>query len=408
MKNVVLLALLLSPISYAQGQSAGGPNIVEAGPSDGGGTNLIEDNLVDLVKFRETYGGKQYSVDPKKFRLGKDQPAIYEQIKPLLDRVDHLYPGSGKHLIGAFEKPWIFVEKNGFTPRAPGEEKVISQTKEAVFVSAPWVKKAKRDGRIDLIKEAFVHEAVRNLAHHLVRKLFQYQPYADLHERSDGYKQLMKMGEDKITEALTPPIYRSFPHSLLESTMRTALKEFVADNEKANQVTDGRSVDLVTRNDFYQQLKKLGMKPKETYQALCSGNEEKRKVNSEESQAMNETRAKRRPELTENLGVAKRFHGFGTPFANKDGDGGYVSLEPKLQEYLNFFEAASGFLTKNNSTLRRRNAVYKACGELKDDALFLSLIKEYQAAGGATQDSRKLLEEIPDDDGPVDFEKQAN
>src|SRR5262245_22120828 len=108
------------------------------GPSDGGGTNLDEKgNLADFKKFKEEFGKNQWAIDPRKFKLCGEARPIYDEIRPLLDRVEYYIPGSRKDLDGVFDKAWVVLDRP-FPGRRPQERKVVSQT-TVIYLSYPWL-----------------------------------------------------------------------------------------------------------------------------------------------------------------------------------------------------------------------------------------------------------------------------
>ncbi|MGZ3695704.1 MAG: hypothetical protein ACXWQO_16470, partial [Bdellovibrionota bacterium] len=176
------------------------------GTKDGGGTNVViqENELADFAKFRAEFGNKQFLINPKKFKLARESSPIYDRIKPMLDRMDSLYPGMGTVMAKAFEKPWLVVDAD-FAGRNKAEKKVISQTSTGVFVSLAWLRTASPEQ----VQKAFLHEAVRNYANELLR------PYVK------GQKAEERLAlEDAVTEELTPVIFNELPASVVAESMK--------------------------------------------------------------------------------------------------------------------------------------------------------------------------------------------
>ncbi|MGZ3713605.1 MAG: hypothetical protein ACXVBE_17700, partial [Bdellovibrionota bacterium] len=99
-----------------------------AGPSDGSGTNinLEKNDLTDNVKFHADFGDTQKQISSRKFKLAKDKNSIYDDVKPLIDRAESLYPGMGVMMEKAFDKTWLLVNTD-YAGRNANEKKVISQ-----------------------------------------------------------------------------------------------------------------------------------------------------------------------------------------------------------------------------------------------------------------------------------------
>lgn len=244
-----LMFLLLSPMALA------------AGPSDGGGTNIYDDQLVDFQKFEKEFGVKQYVVDGRKMKA-KGGITPYVDVKPLLDRFQYLYPGLGSVLEDTFEKDWIVVDAK-FTARRTGETKAISQTGDVVYVSLPWLQKANPER----VREAFTHEAVRNLAQRILNV------YGVAAQFDPAVKQQL---EDEFTEAVTPVVHRRLPARQLEQTLRAStdklLKRMAEEFKKRNpdgMAGLGRNPFFSPREHFYTALKKENSK--QIPEKLCAG-----------------------------------------------------------------------------------------------------------------------------------------
>jgi hypothetical protein len=202
------------------------------------GNNVLSD-FAQSSQFKQEFGEHQWPIDPRKFRLSGESRPTYDQIRPLLERVEYFFPGSRKQLEGVFDKPWLVLDRE-FPSRTPGERKVVSQTSKVVYLSYSWLIGAQPV----TVNEAFVHEAVRNWSTSLLEDI----AHGSL---DDDHDRILALA-DRFTEILTPLIYRDLPLPVISETMGQLFGEVERmlgeENFKSNPIY------LATRPDVYKHL----------------------------------------------------------------------------------------------------------------------------------------------------------
>lgn len=239
-KTIFVLVCASSVVAFAR-----------IGPSDGGGTVVGDQGaLKDFARFRQLYGDKPFPIDPKRFRLNDKSPPIYDEIRPALDRISYFFPATRVRIDDVFIKPWMVLAVH-FPNDPGGQKKVISQKNEAVYVSYDWLKSTSPDR----IKEAFLHEAVRNWVNGLLMQ-------TTLLKSADA--KTFREYETMFTEALTPPIYQRFPFPLINQTL----------NELFDRLKNGLSLHsqdfryyVPNRYEIYKAL--TASQPRQIYSAIC-------------------------------------------------------------------------------------------------------------------------------------------
>lgn len=355
MKKPILTLIALLPLLNSLAMAEGG--------SVGGGTNLVikENQLTDFVKFRAEFGDKQLLIDPRNFKLPKENSPVYSDIKPLMDRAETLYPGMGNEMEKAFDKPWLVV-KAEFAGRNNGERKVISQTDTAVYVSLDWIRKASPAQ----VREAFFHEGVRNYAS-------SFTDMAYLHKAPDH-----QSVDDEITEMLTPLLYKKFPTPILAKKIQQATAVIGQYGVENLGWTSPRFVpQAISRAELYATLKAIDG-PK-MIRAICEDGKGSYHVyhNWKVESAIDELRKK-----IKQAGMREELQKYSI-------DGAYLlgSADESTQALLNLL----GYVNKYSN----RQAVVEYCKGNK----FERILGEYDRdQGKLTLEEAKAATRLPDDE----------
>ncbi|MGZ3713606.1 MAG: hypothetical protein ACXVBE_17705 [Bdellovibrionota bacterium] len=244
-----------------------------AGPSDGTGTNINLDKnmLTDEVKFKAEFGEKKpVLIDVENYRT-KSGMVPYQEIKAKLDRLAYLYPGSEEGIKKVLEKTWLVRDKD-LGARTNGEKKVIAQTDDMVYVDMKWLKSASNEQ----IKEAFLHEAVRGVAKDMVATYFRY----------DQHKEGI---EDRITETISPAIFRDLPQNLLKKQVDDMMANLTYRWDLHRPTDPISELHIAGREEIYAALNKSGAR--KYFQDMClnlSSDPEKAKLYLEKNYGSDE------------------------------------------------------------------------------------------------------------------------
>jgi hypothetical protein len=347
-----------------------------AGPSDGGGTNLTEDQLVDFAKFNQEYGVKQYALNPEKLKLS-DGSVPFKSVKPLLDRLRYFYPGIGPVLNDTFDKDWLLLDAT-FQARKNGEKKGISQTKDVVYVSLPWIKNAKPD----VVKQALVHEAIRNLANAAIA-----QQETAMHKKIGDPIARIAIA-DAFTESLTPIVYQGLPAKQLSRTMTDAFKKLDNDTFKAmnfDEEMGGFDVVLpAPREDLYRDIPKTEIKA--IVAKICPGIDAKTQ----------DTDGLRTKIIGRLVAVKKKYHDYFHNLVSGPwflySDFAYVDFDPQLKALLKLLDDVDKYDDDEGAFI-----LYRDCQGIAGAKL--TILEEYKKDHGKVRDplGDQRLEQLPAD-----------
>lgn len=241
--------------------------LLYAGTKDSGGTNITDGELADFAKFKKEFGGKQVPIASRKFRIGSHKP-VYEEIKPMIDRMIYLYPDSKDDLESAFDKPWIAIDRH-FEPRRSGESKVIAQTKEAIFVDLQWITSIKEKNDQETLRKAFLHEAFRAWSMAVMKSVAHRAILSagviGFHNIENSFS---SQYEDAITETLTPLFYNKMPMQMIFSSLNEILAEI---NTRIAELPARRSVDLHLASRYQALFRLKGVQVKKVIEIVCTG-----------------------------------------------------------------------------------------------------------------------------------------
>jgi hypothetical protein len=286
-----------------------------------------------------------------------------------------------------FDKDWLLLDAT-FSARKTGEKKGISQTDDVVYVSLPWIKAAKPE----LVQQALVHEAIRNLANAAIAK------QEDLMQKKIGDPAARLAIADEFTEALTPVVYQALPAKQLNQTMKDVFKKLSDSANKAMGFTDemgGFDVVLpAPRDQLYRDLPQAEIKT--LVNNVCSGIDGG-------TQNTDLTQAKIENRLTE---VGKNFHDYfhskvGGPWFLY-GDFEYLDFDPRGLDFDPELKALFKFLddVEKSQGNDEEFKVFQDCQNLVGAKL--SLLDDLKKDHGRVQDplGDRRLDQLPPDDEP--------